>query len=234
MRESTVRVPETKPDSSQQFIVKPFVPFVSYALLALALAGCSPSNTSNNAASGNTSAQTPNEATDNSAIVSSTDATPTVTERASLISNVWVPGPDDKLHLKPVSKAALDAQKKFGDPTAALAEIIKMAPKSYPPKTRVLDFHDDGKSVSVNLSRDFLTPQFWSKGGDTKIFLSVYALVNTASNASGTAKPVVLKTDNHPVTQIGETDLEGEIQPEPKYQAGAASSPSSGGEAGGA
>ncbi|BCM92774.1 hypothetical protein IAD21_04656 [Abditibacteriota bacterium] len=217
----------------QKFIVKPLVPFVSGALLMLALAGCSPSNNTNNAVSENTTAMAPNEATDNSA-VSSTDATPTVTERASLVSNVWVPGKDDKLHLKPVSKAALDAQKKFGDPTAALADIIKMAPKYFPAKTRVLDYHDNGKSVSVNLSRDFEKSDFWSQGGELKVRLAVYALVNTASTASGTAKPVVLKTDNRPLSTLGELDVSDEIEPDPKLQATSSGSDSSGSEAGGA
>ncbi|RYX86825.1 hypothetical protein EON83_01190 [bacterium] len=215
--------------------MKPFVNFVPCALLALALAGCSPSSGGNNAAVENASAQVSNEATNNSAVVS-TDATPTVTERASLLSNVWVPGKDDKLHSKAVSKEALDSQKKFGDPTAALADIIKMSPQYFPPKTSVLDYHDDGKSVSVNLSKDFNDTEFWSKAGETTVRLAVYALVNTASDASGAKKPVVLKTDNSPLSTLGELDVSDAIEPDAKLQAkaGAASAPSAGSQAGGA
>lgn len=205
--------------------MKLFVPFVSGALLAFALSGCSPSNNSgNNAATENAVSALPNTATDNSAVISTTGATPTATQRESLLANVWVPGQDDKLHQKPVSKAALATQKKFGDPTAAIAEIVKMAPKSFPPQTRVLDYHDDGKSVSVNLNRNFEDPKFWSQAGENGTLLAVYALVNSASEASGTGKPVVLKVEKRPVGAVGETDMEGEITPEPKYQAKAGSS----------
>lgn len=205
-------------------LVKLSVFLVPFGVLALVLGGCSPSNEGNNAASETPAAEnsaSSNEATSNSAIVPSASSTPLAATRATLLSSVWVPGTDEKLHLKPVSKSALDAQKKFGDPTAALADVVRMSPKFFPPKTRVLDFHDDGKTVSVNLSRDFEDPKFWSKAGEMKTQMAVYALVNTAASSSGN-KAVVLKTDNRPLSALGEFDASDAIEPDPKMQAGSA------------
>lgn len=202
--------------------MKSFVLFSFCGLLALGLGGCSPSNNGNNAALDNAPAV--NEAVANSVIVPSTTSTPTASERASLISNIWVPGKDDKLHLRPVSKAALDAQKKFGDPTAALAEIVRLSPKWFPPKTRVLDYHDDGKTVSINLNRNFQDPNFWSKSGEKTTELAVYALVNSAAQSG---KPVVLEVEKRPVQTLGEMDTSDSIEPNHSLEAKISSSSSS-------
>ena len=189
--------------------MKPFVFVFFLGFGAWALGGCSPSNGGNHAADDNPAQG--NAAVSNAAIVPSTNATPTPSERASLVSNVWVPGKDDKLHLQPVSKAALDAQKKFGDPTAALADIVRMAPAYFPPKTRVLQWHDDGKTVSVNLNRNFASGDFWSQSGETATRLAVYALVNSAAIGG---KPVVLKVEMRPIETLGEMDTSDAIEPD--------------------
>lgn len=204
--------------------------FVLLGFGALVLAGCSPSTNGNNAAPENSSqngnSSQANEAVSNAAIVPSTTSTPTSTERARLLSNVWVPGKDDKLHLRPVSKAALEAQKKFGNPTEALADIVRMAPKWFPPKTRVMQWSDNGQTISVNLNRNFATSEFWSKSGSKTTQLAVYALVNSASVDE---KPVVLQVEKRPVTpeEMGGFDTSDAIEPNLQLQAKTGSSSSS-------
>lgn len=207
-----------------------------YLLLPIAaLSGCSPSNSNNTA---NDNAATPsatsaaaniaaNNSATNSAVISATPSTQTP-PRAALAS-VWVPGRDDKLHLRPVSKAAMDTQKKFKNPTAALNDIVRMAPSYFPPNTRVLDWHDDGPSVSVNLNRNLVTPNFWSKRGESQTELAVYALVNSASTSAGGVKPVVLQVEKKPLSTLGEMDTSDSIEPNSRLQAkpGVSSSSSS-------
>ena len=178
---------------------------------ALALGGCSPSNSGNAAASGSNSLAEANAAT--------TSGTP-VSGGAGLLSSVWVPDTDDKLHLRSVSKTALDTQRKFGDSTAALGEIVRLAPAWFPPKTRVLDVHDDGKTIQVNLSRSFATSTFWSQKGERTTQLAVYALVNSASQGG---KPVALQVEKRPINaeQLNGFDASDAIEPDPKLQASA-------------
>jgi len=199
------------------------------ALLAIALAGCSPSgspspsdanqatntpgqsgsdNSSNNGAASNEVA--------NSAIISnsaSNAAPPT-----AALASVWVPGTDDKLHLRPVSKAALDTQKKFKDPTEAFNDLIRMAPKYFPPHTKVLEWHDDGKAVSLNFNRAFIDTSFWSKRGEGRTQLAVYALVNSAANSAKTPLPVVLQAEKRPISTLGEMDTSDTIEANPKLE----------------
>jgi hypothetical protein len=197
--------------------------------LALGLAGCSPSTNSadnNEAASDGASnstvanASTTNGAVSNdaanSAVISATPSTQTP-PRAALAS-VWVPGKDDKLHLLPVSKAALDVQKKFKDPTEAFNDLVRQSPNYFPPKTRVLDWHFDGKAVSLNFNRAFVDTNFWSKRGESRTELAVYALVNSASTSAGGTKSVVLEVEKSPIQSLGEMDTSDSIEPNERLQ----------------
>jgi len=207
------------------------------ALLAIALAGCSPSN-SPSTSDGNGVANTPSQLQNdnsasngaasnevaNSAIISnsaSNAAPPT-----AALASVWVPGTDDKLHLRPVSKTALDTQKKFKDPTGAFNDLIRMAPAYFPPHTKVLEWHDDGKAISLNFNRAFVDTGFWSKRGEGRTQLAVYALVNSAANSAKTPRPVVLQVEKRPITTLGETDTGDSIEANPKLEA-TGSAPSS-------
>jgi len=199
------------------------------ALFAIALAGCSPLNSSSttdgnqatNSASqsqSNTSATNEgasNEVT-NSAIISNSASNEAPTSAA--LASVWVPGKDDKLHLRPVSKAALDTQKKFKDPAGAFNDLIRMAPQYFPPHTKVLEWHDDGKAVSLNFNRAFVDTNFWSKRGEGRTELAVYALVNSAANSAKTPHPVILQVEKRPITTLGEMDTSDTIEANPKLQ----------------
>ncbi len=218
--------------ASLPHLVKPLVFCSSLALFALALSGCSPStNSADNQASLNSATNTGaanaastglgNEAA-NSAVISATPSSAQAPPVAAL-ANVWVPGQDELLHLKAVSKTALDEQKKFKNPVAALNDIIHMAPKYFPPKTRVLDWHDNGPTVSINLNRNFEDGDFWSQRGEGRTRLAVYALVNSTANSTGTPKPVILEVEKKPVQTVGEIDTEGSVEPNLQLQAKAGS-----------
>lgn len=211
----------------------PFAKTVSWivpATLALGLAGCSPATNSasnndaqSNGASANSSAfnasatngAASNDAA-NSAVISATPSGQTP-PRAALAS-VWVPGKDGQLHLKPVSKAAMEVQKKFKDPTEAINDLIRQSPGYFPSKTRVLDWHFDGKAVSLNFNRAFVDTNFWSKRGEGRTQLAVYAIVNSASTSVGTAHPVVLEVEKAPIQTLGEMDTSDSIEPSPRLQ----------------
>lgn len=199
-------------------------------VVALGLAGCSPStnsaadneatgnnatgnNTSNNSGTANatpTGGSTGNEAA-NSAVIAATPSSQAPPKSA--LANVWVPGKDGQLHLKPVSKTAMDVQKKFKDPTEAFNDIVRQSPTYFPPKTRVLDWHFDGKAVSLNFNRAFVDTNFWSKLGEERTRLAVYALVNSAANSAGAPKPVTLEVEKSPIQTVGALDTEGLIEP---------------------
>ena len=195
--------------------MKSLVIFLGLGLGALALGGCSPSNSGNAAASGGNAPANANAA------APSASGTPA---SGGPVSSVWVPGSDDKLHLRPVSKAAQDARR-GGNSTAALGEIVRQAPAWFPPKTRVLDVHDDGKTIAVNLSREFASSTFWSKKGERTTELAVYALVNSASQGG---KSVALQVEKRAISaeKLNGFDASDAIEPDPKLQVGAA--PSSG------
>lgn len=217
-------------NSSPRYITHFSVSVGASAALAIALAGCSPlnsSSTSDGNQSANTSSQlqSDNSASNgaasnevaNSAIISnsaSSEAPP-----SAALASVWVPGTDDKLHLRPVSKAALDTQKKFKDPTGAFNDLIRMAPAYFPPHTKVLEWHDDGKAVSLNFNRAFIDTDFWSKRGEGRTELAVYALVNSAANSAKTPRAVVLQAEKRPITTLGEMDTSDTIEANPKLQA---------------
>lgn len=205
---------------------------------ALVLAGCSPStNSAGNEAVTNVvaNAATTNSSTSNDAANSAViAATPSAQRppRAALAS-VWVPGKDGQLHLKAVSKAALDVQKKFKDPTGAFNDIVRQAPDYFPPHTRALDWHFDGKAVSLNFNRAFVDTNFWSKRGESRTALAVYALVNSAANSAGTLKPVVLEVEKKPISTLGEMDTSDSIEPNTSLQSQGADKGSAGASAGG-
>jgi len=200
------------------------------ALFAVALAGCSPSNpssasngnqTSNNASQSQSDNSASNSATSNEignrAIIS--NSTSNAAPPTAALASVWVPGADDKLHLRPVSKAALDTQKKFKDPTGAFNDLVRMAPAYFPPHTKVLEWHDDGKAVSLNFNRAFIDTNFWSKRGEARTQLAVYALVNSAANSAKTPRTVVLQAEKRPISTLGEMDTSDTIEANPKLEA---------------
>ncbi len=211
-------------------LVKPFLFCSSLALLALGLGGCSPStnpaannevalNSATNAGTANAASSGLGNEAANSAVISAMPSGSGQTPPVAALASVWVPGQDDLLHIKPVSKAALDEQKKFKNPVSALNDLVRMAPNYFPPKTRVLDWHDNGPTVSINLNRNFADSTFWSKRGDSRTRLAVYALVNSTANSARTAKPVVLEVEKKPVQTVGEMDAEGSIEPNLQLQA---------------
>lgn len=208
--------------------------WIAPATLALALAGCSPATNSastndaqSSGASANSSvgnATTTNGAAANDAANSTViSATPSAqTPPRAALASVWVPGKDGKLHLKPVSKAATDVQKKFKDPTEAINDLIRQSPGYFPPKTRALDWHFDGKAVSLNFNRAFVDTNFWSKRGEGRTQLAVYAIVNSAAVSAGGAHPVVLEVEKAPVQTLGEMDAGDAIEPNPRLQSASA------------
>lgn len=210
-------------------LVKPFLLCSSLAVLALGLSGCSPAtnsaannetalNSASNTGAANTASTGLGNEAANSAVISATPS-PALTPPVAALANVWVPGSDELLHLKPVSKTALNEQKKFKNPVAALNDLVRMAPKSFPPQTRVLDWHDNGSTVSINLNRNFSDSDFWSKRGEGRTRLAVYALVNSTANSAGKPKPVVLEVEKKPLQTVGEIDVEGSVEPNLQLQA---------------
>lgn len=126
-----------------------------------------------------------------------------------VIDTIFLPGADDALHPRKVSRAALDTQlKSGGNPTPALNEIIKKAPQWFPKGTRVVDVKDNGKVVTILLSPEFGDEKHWSKGERTTQ-LAVYALVNTVAK---NGKTVALTLEGKPIETLGEFDASDPIE----------------------
>jgi hypothetical protein len=120
-----------------------------------------------------------------------------------VIDTIMVPGADDKLHAKKVSRLAQDTQlKSGGNPAPALDEIIKLAPQWFPKGARVKDVKDDGSVVTLLLSPEFGDAKHWQKG-ESITELAVYALVNTLAKDG---KKVALTLEGKPIPSLGELD----------------------------
>lgn len=133
-----------------------------------------------------------------------------------VIDTILVPGADDLLHAKKVSRLALDTQlKSGGNPAPALDEIIKLAPKWFPKGTRVEDVKDDGSVVTVLLSPEFGNAKHWSQG-ETTTELAVYALVNTLAKDG---KKVVLTLEGKPIPALGELAMAEALEADPGLNA---------------
>ena len=133
-----------------------------------------------------------------------------------VLDTIFLPGPDDLLHPKKVSRAALDTQlKSGGNPTPALDEIIKSAPKWFPKGARVEDVKDNGSVITVLLSPQFGDEKHWSKGEKTTE-LAVYALVNTLARDG---KKVALTLEGKPIATLGELDAGEPFEADPELNA---------------
>jgi hypothetical protein len=144
--------------------------------------------------------------------------TATAPAPVKVIDTIFVPGADDKLHAKKVSFPALDTQlKSGGNPTPALDEIIKTAPKWFPKDARVEDVKDNGSIITVLMSPQFGDEKFWSKGEKTTE-LAIYALVNTLAKDG---KKVELTLEGKPMTTLGQFDVSDAIEADPTLNASA-------------
>lgn len=120
-----------------------------------------------------------------------------------------VPGADDLLHPKKVSRLALDTQlKSGGNPAPALDEIIKLAPKWFPKGTRVEDVKDSGGIVTILLSPEFGDAKHWQKG-ESITTLAVYSIVNTLAKDG---KKVALTLEGKPIPALGELDTSDALE----------------------
>ena len=118
-----------------------------------------------------------------------------------VIDTIMVPGADDKLHSRKVSRLALDTQlKSGGNPAPALDEIIKLAPQWFPKGARVEDVKDNGGVITLLLSPEFGDAKHWQKG-ESLTELAVYALVNTLAKDG---KKVALTLEGKPIPSLGE------------------------------
>lgn len=145
------------------------------------------------------------------------NSTPTVTAAPpKVLDTIFVPGADDKLHPKKVSHNALDTQLKSGGAaTAALDEIVRMAPKWFPKGARVEDVKENSGVVTLILSPEFGDQKHW-QGGEKTTELAIYALVNTVAKDG---KKVALTIDGKPATTFGEFDASGTIEANPQLNA---------------
>lgn len=133
-----------------------------------------------------------------------------------VVDTIYVPGTDDKLHAKKVSRPALDTQlKSGGNPAPALEEIIKTAPKWFPKGTHVQDVKDDGKVVTILMSPEFAEAKHWSQGEKTTE-LAVYSLVNTLAKDG---KSVAFTIEGKPLSTLGEFDASDAIPANPELNA---------------
>ena len=131
------------------------------------------------------------------------------------LEKIYLPGTDDKLHLKAVSHNAIDSQiKAGGSPVPALDEVITGAPKYFPPGTRIKKFAVTEKSLTLDLNSAFANSKHWSQG-ETTTQLAVYALVNSAAlTEKDGKKPVQLTVEGKPLSTLGEFDASDPIEPD--------------------
>jgi hypothetical protein len=124
------------------------------------------------------------------------------------LDKIYVPGKDDKLHLKPVSRNGVDTQIRAGTPVPALDEIIQGAPQYFPKGTRILSMKSDGKVFTLDMNAAFGNTKEWNKGEATTE-AAIYALVNSTAQVDKSLKTKVqLTVEGKPVTALGEMDTE--------------------------
>ncbi len=146
-------------------------------------------------------------------------APPSAVEFASL-ETIYVPGKNDLLHEEKVSRKAIDSQLKSGDRAApGLQEIIEKAPDYYPKDAKINSTTQTEKGMTVDLNKAFANDEFWRTKGEKTTELAVYALVNSAAKTTGTQgatepKPVTFTIEKKPAKNMGEFDVDGEIEPE--------------------
>lgn len=134
-----------------------------------------------------------------------------------------VPGKDDLLHPKKVSRGALDTQLKSGGNAApALGEIVKLAPQWFPKGTRIEDVKENGDEVTVLLSPEFGNAKHWTQG-ETTTQLAIYSLVNTLAKDG---KKVTLTLEGKPISALGEMDASQAFAADPSLNAPAKTSAS--------
>ncbi len=130
-----------------------------------------------------------------------TPVAPSTPAPLQVIDTIMVPGADDKLHARKVSRLALDTQlKSGGNPAPALGEIIKLAPQWFPKGTRVEDVKENSGVVTVLLSPEFGDAKHWQRG-ESMTELAVYSLVNTLAKGD---KKVALTLEGKPIPSLGE------------------------------
>lgn len=133
-----------------------------------------------------------------------------------VIDTIFLPGEDDSLHPKKVSRTALDTQlRNGGNPTPALDEIIKSAPEWFPKGARVQDVKDNGTVVTILLSPEFGDAKHWSKG-ERITQMAIYSLVNTVAKDG---KKVALTLEGKPIATLGEFDAGDPIEADPDLNA---------------
>ncbi len=190
---------------------------------AIALASCTPLSTENSATpdknviDGNDTI--PNVANSVEPAADDNSATNSAVEFASL-ETIYVPGKDDLLHEEKVSRMAIDSQLKSGDRAApGLQEIIEKAPDHFPKDAKINSTTQTEKGMTVDLNKAFANDEFWRTKGEKMTELAVYALVNSAAKVTGAQgvtepKPVMFTIDKKPTQNMGEFDVDGEIEPE--------------------
>ena len=190
---------------------------------ALALASCTPMS-DNNAATPDKNVVDGNDVIPNAANAvdpASTDnaAPPSAVEFAAL-ETIYVPGKDDLLHAEKVSRMAIDSQLKSGDRAApGLQEIIEKVPQYFPKGAKINSTTADEKGMTVDLNQAFADDKFWRTKGEKMTELAVYAIVNSAAKTTSAAgasdpKPVTLTIEKQPRKNLGDFDIDGEIEPE--------------------
>jgi len=135
-----------------------------------------------------------------------TSATPSGSQ-ANLIETIYVPGPDDKLHPKPVSFKSIEV------PASALQEVISSSPKWYPKDAKVNSITENEKQITVDVNKNFSQQSFWGEHGEKTTELGVYAIVNSASGKS--KKPVQITVENDAMSTLGDFDASDAIEPQP-------------------
>ncbi len=126
-----------------------------------------------------------------------------------VIDTIFIPGDDDTLHPKKVSRSTLDTQlRSGGNPTPALDEIIKTAPQWFPKGARVEDVKENSGVVTVLLSPEFGNEKHWSKG-ERITEMAIYSLVNTLAKDG---KKVELTIEGKPIETLGQFDASDPIE----------------------
>lgn len=172
---------------------------------ALLLASCQSEN-------GNNTVSTLTETPSPTATMSAGSTTP-LTVKAGTLTQVFVPGENEKLTVHKLSPKSLEAQNKSGNMTAALQEVVMAAPQYFPKGTKVNTAKVTGDKVVVDLTQPFADGQFWSQNGEKTTELAVYSLVNSAAQAAN-IKGVELTVGGKPISSLGEFDTAGPIEPE--------------------
>ena len=118
----------------------------------------------------------------------------------------------------PISSQVRDAQSRgHGNRTPLLNEVIRLAPRYYPPRARVLDAGCDGYNCEVNLNSAFSNLRFWRGRKRRHSVIAFHALARNIAFMNlpkGVALPVQFVIEGKRVARIGAFNASQPLPPD--------------------